>query len=62
MNISRGVIFCIIGAAFVGMLTYHFPTAKGDDVLYLLSATSQGLAAIFALVFAITIFGAQRVM
>jgi hypothetical protein len=52
-------MFCGLGALAVFTLTYLLPIAEGDDVLYLLSATSQGLAAIFTLVFAITIFGAQ---
>lgn len=41
------------------IVTYNLSIPKGDNLLYLLSAVSQGLAAIFALVFTITIFGAQ---
>lgn len=55
----KWVLFCIIGASVMGIVTYSLPIAEGDDILYLLSSISQGLAAIFALVFTITIFGAQ---
>ena len=61
-NKDKSVIFCAISAFAIGILTYNLPIAKGDDVLYLLSSISQGLAAIFALVFTITIFGAQMMM
>ncbi|HEY3362238.1 MAG TPA: hypothetical protein VGK06_10600 [Methanosarcina sp.] len=43
-------------------LTYSnsaFDTANPDNVMYFLSSVSQGLAALFALVFTISIFGAQ---
>ncbi|MFA4955941.1 MAG: hypothetical protein WC556_03085 [Candidatus Methanoperedens sp.] len=53
------VRFCVICALIVGILTYFLPIAKGDNILYLLSSVSQGLAAVFALVFTITVFGAQ---
>jgi hypothetical protein len=55
----KWVIFCLIVASTVGLLTYSLPIAQGDNILYLLSSISQGLAAVFALVFTITIFGAQ---
>ncbi len=55
----KWVLLCLIGASVAGILTYNLPIAQGDGVLYLLSSISQGLAAIFALVFTITIFGAQ---
>jgi len=55
----KWVLFCLIGASMVGVLSYSLPIAQGDDILYLLSSISQGLAALFALVFTITIFGAQ---
>jgi len=51
---------CILGGLVVGVIVYFFlPISEGDDILYLLSAVSQGLAAIFTLVFTITVFGAQ---
>lgn len=55
------LLILIIGiASIVGGFTYFFPLPTNrNDILYLLSSISQGLAAIFALVFAITIFGAQ---
>jgi hypothetical protein len=43
----------------VFVITYTNPIAQGDSVLYFLSSISQGLAAIFSLIFAITIFGIQ---
>lgn len=53
-------IACGIIAFGVGGVTYYcLPLAEGDAPLYLLSALSQGLAAIFTLIFAITIFAAQ---
>ena len=55
-----GIIFPVIIAIFIAGVTYFFslPT-NSEDISYLLSALSQGLAAIFALVFTITIFGAE---
>lgn len=55
----RWILFCLGCGLAVGMITYNLPIAQGDDLLYLLSSISQGLAAIFALVFTISIFGAQ---
>ena len=53
-------IACGIIAFGVGGVTYYcLPLAEGDAPLYLLSALSQGLAAIFTLIFAITVFAAQ---
>ena len=52
-------MFCGIFAFMVGVITYFLPLAAGEAPLYLLSALSQGLAAIFTLIFAITIFAAQ---
>lgn len=53
-------ILIVVIASIVGGSTYFFPLPTNrNDILYLLSSISQGLAAIFALVFAITIFGAQ---
>ena len=55
------VLFAIGTALVVAGFAYSpsIPLPDGDGILYLLSALSQGLAAIFALVFTITIFGAQ---
>ena len=55
------VFFAIGAALIVAGFAYSpsIPLPDGDEILYLLSALSQGLAAIFALVFTITIFGAQ---
>jgi len=52
-------IFCLIVAVVVFIITYINPIAQKDNILYFLSSISQGLAAIFTLVFTITIFGAQ---
>ena len=52
-------IFCLIVALIVFIITYINPIAQKDNILYFLSSISQGLAAIFTLVFTITIFGAQ---
>ena len=52
-------IFCFIVSSIMFVITYTNPVAQGDNVLYFLSSISQGLAAIFSLIFAITIFGAQ---
>jgi len=52
-------IFCLIVALIVFVITYINPIAQKDNILYFLSSISQGLAAIFTLVFTITIFGAQ---
>jgi len=60
MKAKNFVIFAVVAALIVAGVTYFLPLpAQGDDILYLLSSISQGLAAIFTLVFAITIFGAQ---
>jgi hypothetical protein len=52
--------FCIVAAitAFV-ILFFISPTTDPDNARYILSAISQGLAAIFALVFTITLVVAQ---
>ena len=52
-------ILCFIVSSIVFVITYTHPVAQGDDVLYFLSSISQGLAAIFSLIFVITVFGAQ---
>lgn len=52
-------IYCFIVSSIVFVITYTNPIAQGDSVLYFLSSISQGLAAIFSLIFAITIFGIQ---
>lgn len=52
-------IFCFIVSSIMFVITYTNPVAQEDNVLYFLSSISQGLAAIFSLIFAITIFGAQ---
>ena len=51
-------IFPFIAALTVGIYINRF-TLEGDALFYFLSAISQSLAAIFTLLFAITIFGAQ---
>ena len=53
-------LFAIGAALLVTVFTYSldFPSNE-DSISYLLSSVSQGLAAIFTLIFAITIFGAQ---
>lgn len=57
---NKWFLICLIGASTVGFLTYSLPIAEGDNILYLLSSISQGLSAIFTLLLAITIFGAQK--
>ncbi|MCE8424736.1 MAG: hypothetical protein J5U17_03035 [Candidatus Methanoperedens sp.] len=52
-------ILCFIVSSIVFLITYINPIATGDNILYFLSSISQGLAAIFTLIFTITIFGAQ---
>lgn len=52
-------ILCFVISTIVFLITYTNPIATGDNILYFLSSISQGLAAIFALIFTITIFGAQ---
>lgn len=52
------VAFPFVAALAVAGFTYSHPTDE-NAVSYLLSAVSQSLAAIFTLVFAITIFGAR---
>ena len=54
------IAFAIGGALLISIFTYSLSLPSNEDsILYLLSSISQGLAAIFTLVFAITIFGAQ---
>jgi len=56
------VIFSVISGITVAGFSYIQPLPeRSDDILYLLSALSQGLAAIFTLVFTISIFGAQMI-
>ncbi len=50
---------CFIISVIVFFITYINPIASEDNILYFLSSISQGLAAIFTLIFTITIFGAQ---
>lgn len=53
-------IFCIIVSLLVWIILYFFqPFTSNEGALYLLSAISQGLAAIFALVFTITLVVTQ---
>ena len=52
-------ILCFIISTIVFLITYINPIAPRDNILYFLSSISQGLAAIFTLIFTITIFGAQ---
>ena len=56
--IKRWSIFSIVVGFFVAGFTYS-GLLYGTNILYLLSAISQSLAAIFTLVFTITIFGSQ---
>ena len=50
-------IFCIIISFFVGIISFiwNIPSGQHDEILYLLSAISQSLATIFALVFTISL-------
>ena len=52
-------IACLIISFIVSLIAYISPIAPSENILYFLSSVSQGLAAIFALEFAIIIFGAQ---
>lgn len=53
-------IFAIGMALAMAVFTYFLPLPMTEDsISYMLSALSQGLAAIFTLVFTLTIFGAQ---
>ncbi len=53
-------IACIAISIAVGVLSYYLRLPlKNDGILYLLSTTSQALAAIFALVFTVTLVAAQ---
>lgn len=56
--IMRWVIFSIVVTFFVIIFTYS-GLVYDSNIWYLLSAISQSLAAIFTLVFTITIFGSQ---
>lgn len=60
LKVKKFWTFALVVAFLVSFISYFldFPS-KGDSILYLLSSVSQGLAAIFTLVFTITIFGAQ---
>ena len=52
-------ILCFIISSIVFLITYINPIAQGDNILYFISSISQGLAAIFTLIFTITLFGTQ---
>lgn len=54
-------IICFCVAFTVGLIVYINPLHTGDNILYALSSISQGLAAIFTLMFAITIFCTQMI-
>ena len=57
---SMDWILCIIVGIIVGLVSFYLPPAPANDgILYLLSAISQALAAIFALVFTITLMAAS---
>ncbi|RXA17429.1 hypothetical protein EQO05_12355 [Methanosarcina sp. MSH10X1] len=61
-DIFRWVTSCIICSLLVGYLTHlysNFYENNTDNVQSFLNSISQGLAAFFALVFTISIFGAQ---
>lgn len=62
-NIKLWTMFSIVIAFAVAGLIYFFSSLdrNGDNINYFLSAISQGLAAIFTLVFAITIFATQQI-
>jgi len=59
-NNELWIILAFGASLAVAGFTYILPMpANGEDISYLLSSISQGLAAIFTLVFTITIFGTQ---
>jgi hypothetical protein len=62
-SIKLWTIFSIGIAFAVAGLIYFFSSlgTNGDSINYFLSTISQGLAAIFALIFAITIFATQQI-
>lgn len=53
------VIICLLFSLSLSMVTYKNPTYEPNNILYFLSSISQGLAAIFTLLFTITIFAVQ---
>ena len=56
----NGWIYCVIIAIAVFVILYYaYPNTDQDNARYILSAISQGLAAILALVFTITLVVAQ---
>ncbi|NJD53487.1 MAG: DUF2254 domain-containing protein [Candidatus Methanoperedens sp.] len=52
-------IIAVGAGLLVAIVSYFLPLPQIDATLYLLSTISQGLAAIFTLIFTITIFGSQ---
>lgn len=52
-------ILCILVSLFLSIVTYKNSTYNENNILYFLSSISQGLAAIFTLLFTITIFAIQ---
>lgn len=53
-------LYCVFVTIAVGLILYYFyPNTDQDNARYILSAISQGLAAILALVFTITLVVAQ---
>lgn len=53
------VILCLLFSLSLSIITYKNPTYEPNNILYFLSSVSQGLAAIFTLLFAVTIFAVQ---
>ena len=53
------VIICLLSSLSISIVTYKNPTYEPNNILYFLSSISQGLAAIFTLLFTITIFAVQ---
>lgn len=60
MNFIKNInwIYCIIISIIVGITSFYLIPFNDTGILYLLSAISQGLAAIFALVFTVTLISA----
>jgi hypothetical protein len=57
---ERWWLYCVFGTIVFGLILYYLhPSTDQDNARYILSAISQGLAAILALVFTITLVVAQ---
>src|SRR5665648_147702 len=57
LSVHRGWIICVASGIFIGIISFALPQSNGNngEILYLLSAISQVLAALLALVFTITL-------